>query len=524
MQVPEGKAPPASRNPKVRHFNFSVTPMEPAHQGADENGGGDDDSILASAFASLEQRSAPQDYASQLQAKLASEAPTVTPWQEPDLDPAPVERQKSPSPEREVVGDNNDDDDAESSKAVETKKKKNKKKKKKAKHTEEEEAAAEEDEEIPNDTTTAAAAAATVVVAAANGDTAKTKRPKQKPPTRDAKHKGENVRMRTISDQRTDTPHAAHKTKAEIRVREIEREEYFAANVESFVLGAAVRAKPSPSDAKDQYEKILEKAATLPLRTGSDKMCIVFCDQLLVDTFDHLGASSKATTVTALSSTDRDVLVAPTTLTDALAVSQNSTVMRTTTADLYMVQKRMCTPSGVVVPPASRPFTPLEQLELDRIRSVQKAHCGADEDEDKSLRQQLEEMRPSILNTQLAVLEGRYRAPLLQSVAPIYDGFEGKVLHETSESKAALSFIMRAEDLETCLNLECTARAEAAMCAYRLEKEGQRDNKRPAPVRDDGAKKAKKKPVDKPVYASHRGRTADPFYSKKKVEARVSVI
>lgn len=505
MQVPEGKAPPASRNPKVRHFNFSVTPMEPAPQGAEENGG-DDDSILASAFASLEQRSAPQDYASQLQAKLASEAPTVTPWQEPDLDPAPVERQKSPSPEREVVGDNNDD--AESSKAVETKKKKNKKKKKKVKHTEEK----EEEQEKPNDTTTTAAVAA-------DGDPAKTKRPKQKPPTRDAKHKGENVRMRTISDQRTDTPHAAHKTKAEIRVREIEREEYFAANVESFVLGAAVRAKPSPSDAKDQYEKILEKAATLPLRTGSDKMCIVFCDQLLVDTFDHLGASSKATTVTALSSTDRDVLVAPTTLTDALAVSQNSTVMRTTTADLYMVQKRMCTPNGVVVPPASRPFTPLEQLELDRIRSVQKAHCGADEDDDKSLRQQLEEMRPSILNTQLAVLEGRYRAPLLQSVAPIYDGFEGKVLHETSESKAALSFIMRAEDLETCLNLECTARAEAAMCAYRLEKEGQRDNKRPAPVRDDGAKKAKKKPVDKPVYASHRGRTADPFYSKKKVGA-----
>ena len=216
---------------------------------------------------------------------------------------------------------------------------------------------------------------------------------------------------------------------------------------------------------------------------------------------------------------------APKNITEAMAASQNTTVMRTTTSDLYMVQKRMCAPNGVVTAPsgghASLVLTPLEQLELDRIRALQKAQVSAGEEGGNSLRQQLEKTRSP---AQLSVIEGKYRAPLLKSVTGLFERFEETMLSDASSSKAGLSFVMNAEELETCFNLECTARAEASLCAYRLENERQKAAKAAKKKKaaeeggeeedDDAAPEPKKKRSASTTRAAQRGRTADPIFRK----------
>lgn len=409
---------------------------------------------LAGAFAELQQRSekesiGSEDYAEKLKRLMEEEAAvaaaevktaSVTPWQEPDLE-APV-----------IIEP-----------VVEKKSKKHKT------------AAVEELPAVP-------------------------KKMKRCPPQRGEKHKSENVRMRVLSEQRTDKPPVAHKTKARDRILEIERQEFFAARVEALVLEAAVKGAPrAQQEDRESMDDIYKASSSLPLRTGSDKLAILFCNQLLASAFEHVGSSSSAASVTRVDR-GRDLLKPPKTLEDAMLESENTTVARTSTADLYLMMKRACPTEGVSMPHCDAPkaLSPLEQIELDRIRSLQKARSEfRDADHQLEAENQEPQFVAAAEQQELDVLMGNFRTPVVaNSGKAIYDRFVDSMLADSSEAKGITAFIA-GTDLETCVNLRCIAKAEKELCQMRATEKHKKNE-------DDGGVAAGN---------STRGRVPDPLYS-----------
>lgn len=352
--------------------------------------------------------------------------------------------------------------------------------------------------------------------AAAAEEPAPVKRPKgkQQPPKPDPNRGGENVRDSIISDQRSDAPSGAHKTRIRTTLLKTEREEYLQAVLEASVLEAAVRpASFSTGDA--MVDAALKSASSLPFRYGSKELIQGLCDNMLVEYFSHTGVAHKAT---------------PAEGADPLA----STVSRSTAADLYLATRAL-TKSGDCF------LTPLEQAELAELRQLSKhissvgragasfgrdgkaAHKHASSSSSKGkkgseaapgskkkvAKSTEEEKRAKedaatkerLNQRQLEVITGAYRDKLCAEVPKIYADFTSVTL-AASEKNPTINFLLH-QDLEVGYNLLKTAEAELEVCQLRLKDE---KAKRKEGERDEQEEEAPAKQVSK------RGRVHDPLY------------